>query len=195
MNEYGYSFVEAANLPMKRLAVHSGLAKYGRNNVTYIDGLGSNFSYYAYFSDINCEDDTWGEIKNMGICDSCRSCVENCPTGAILKDRFLIDNQKCLSCINEVKDEFPSWVPITAHHTLYDCLICQRVCPMNVKQINNFIEGISFSEEETGMLLEGKPIDTFSDDVRSKIYKLGINDWYDAIPRNLETLFQQDALI
>ncbi|WP_256311538.1 hypothetical protein [Tissierella carlieri] len=49
---------------MKRLGEHSDLAKYGRNNVTYVDDLGSNFSYTAYFSDIMCEEDTWGEVEN-----------------------------------------------------------------------------------------------------------------------------------
>jgi len=28
---------------MKRLGEHSGLAKYGRNNITYVDDLGRNF--------------------------------------------------------------------------------------------------------------------------------------------------------
>ena len=193
--EYGYSFIEAPDLPMKRLAVHSGLAKYGRNNITYIDGLGSNFSYYAYFSDMLCEDDTWGEMQNEGLCNSCKLCIANCPTGAICKDRFLIDNQKCLSCINEVTGEIPTWVPVTVHHTLYDCLICQRVCPMNAKQRNDVVEGIYFTEEETDMLLEGKPIDTFSDNAQSKIKRLGLDEWYAAIPRNLEILFQQDTII
>lgn len=186
----GYSIKVAKNLPMKRLGIHSGLAKYGRNNITYVDGLGSNFSYAAYFSDMMCKEDTWGEVKNAVSCNKCNLCIENCPTGAILEDRFLIDNQKCLSCINEIPGEFPAWIPITAHHTLYDCLICQRICPMNYEQADNVLEGISFSQEETNMLLDGKPIDTFSEEFKTKVYMLGINEWYEAIPRNLKTLFE-----
>lgn len=181
----------AKNLPMKRLGTHSGLAKYGRNNITYIDGLGSNFSYAAYFSDMICEEDTWGEMNSAEYCNKCNLCIKNCPTGAIRKDRFLIDNQRCLSCINEAPGEFPAWIPLDAHHMLYDCLICQRVCPMNFEQIDNVIDNISFTEEETDMLLAGKPINTFSKGFRAKIYMLGINDWYKAIPRNLKTLFEQ----
>ncbi len=186
----GYSIKKAKNLPMKRLGVHSGLAEYGRNNITYVSGLGSNFSYTAYFSDILCEKDTWGDIKNAELCQNCSLCMESCPTGAIRKDRFLIDNQKCLSCVNEVPGEFPGWIPETAHHTLYDCLVCQRVCPMNHRQKDDVIEGVSFTEEETEMLLTGKPINTFSKDFKSKVYMLGIDDWYAAIPRNLKTLFE-----
>lgn len=187
----GYSIKAEKNLPLKRLGVHSGLARYGRNNITYIDGLGSNFSYAAYFSDMMCEEDTWDEVKNAEVCNKCNLCIGKCPTGAILQDRFLIDNQKCLSCINEVPGEFPAWIPIEAHHTLYDCLICQRICPMNYKQIHNVIDSIVFTEEETNMLLTGKPIDTFSEEFKTKIYTLGINNWYEAIPRNLRILFEQ----
>jgi len=179
----------ANNLPMKRLGTHSGLAKYGRNNITYVDGLGSNFSYAAYFSDMMCEEDTWGEVNNAGTCNKCHLCVDNCPTGAIRRDRFLINNQKCLSCMNEGPGEFPAWIPVTAHHTLYDCLICQRVCPMNCDQIENDIQSISFTEEETNMLLEGKPIDSFSKGLKAKTYMLGIDEWYEVIPRNLKVLF------
>lgn len=188
--ENGYSIKEASNLPLKRLGVHSGLAKYGRNNITYVDGLGSSFSYAAYFSDMISNEDVWGEIKESETCSRCNLCIKSCPTGAILKDRFLIDNQKCLSCINEVPGEFPDWIPAKVHHTLYDCLICQRVCPMNSGQLDNFIENILFTEEETDMLLAGKPVETFSEESRAKIYLLGIDEWYEAIPRNLKALFE-----
>jgi len=190
LEKNGYSIKKAENLPLKRLGVHSGLAKYGRNNITYVDGLGSNFSYAAYFSDIMCVEDTWGEVKNAEVCNKCKLCMESCPTGAILKDRFLIDNQKCLSSFNEVSGEFPDWLPVTAHHALYDCLICQRTCPMNYEQLDNVIEYISFSEEETKLLLDGKPIDTFSEELKTKVFMLGIDEWYEAIPRNLKTLFE-----
>lgn len=190
MESSGFSLKVADNPPLKRLGVHSGLAKYGRNNITYIDGLGSNFSYTAYFSDLPCEEDNWGEVMNADLCKTCTLCINSCPTGAIRKEQFLIDNQKCLSCINEVPGDFPDWLPMTVHHTLYDCLICQKVCPMNNKQKDDVLDNISFSEEETNLLLYGAPISSFSDEMRKKVLLLGIDRWYDAIPRNLDTLFK-----
>lgn len=61
---------------------------------------------------------------------------------------------------------------------------------MNYEQVDNVIECLSFTEEETDMLLNGKPIDNFSAEFKAKIYMLGINEWYEAIPRNLKTLIE-----
>lgn len=185
----GYSVIRAENLPLKRLGVECGLAQYGRNNITYIDGFGSNFSYIAFFSDIEAEHDDWGGVRNAKICSTCNLCVDICPTSAIRKDRFLIDTQRCLAYMNEAPGDFPDWLPADVHHTLYDCLICQRTCPMNKNQTHKVDDSISFSEEETDMLLEGKPIDDFSVQLKEKVYKLGLNECYQAIPRNLKVLF------
>ena len=44
--------VAQTNLPVKLLAVHSGLAKYGRNNITYVEGMGSFYRLVAIISEI-----------------------------------------------------------------------------------------------------------------------------------------------
>lgn len=59
LNSNGYHLEEQHSLPLKRLAVQSGLAEYGRNNITYIEGLGSNFSYLGFMTDVPSEEDIW----------------------------------------------------------------------------------------------------------------------------------------
>ncbi len=190
LSSLGYHLVSAVDLPMKRLAVRSGLAVYGRNNITYSEGMGSFLSLAAYFSDIPCESEDWSEIRLAKACTNCQICTKNCPTGAIRKERFLIHNERCLSYLNESPGEFPAWLPETVHHTLYDCLRCQLKCPMNKDHVNQVIEGIRFSENETQWLLSGCAYQYFPSALQEKADQLGLTDWLPAIPRNLKVLFK-----
>ena len=186
----GYHIKTPPTLPLKRLAVQSGLAAYGRNNISYIEGMGSMFSLIAYFTDIPCENDEWLEVHQQEQCSNCSICYDNCPTGAIRSDRFLIDNEKCLSYFNEGGGEFPEWLPLSVHHCLYDCLKCQIYCPMNEEYVENVAGPIKFNEEETDMLLSGKTLDEFTPELKQKAKMLGLDKWLDAIPRNLKVLFE-----
>lgn len=185
-----YNFTLAQNLPLKRLAVQSGLAVYGRNNICYIKGIGSNFSFIAYYSDIPCIDEYWAGVKISSVCTKCNACLRNCPTGAIKKNRFLIDNEMCLSYWNESSEPFPEWIPKLAHHCVYDCLKCQIICPMNKMQIKNVVGPIYFNERETNMLLSGLHYEQQSVSLKQKVEYLGLHQWQDGIPKNLKMLFE-----
>jgi epoxyqueuosine reductase len=187
----GYHAQEVTNLPMKRLAVQGGLAAYGRNNITYVEGLGSNAAYIAFFSDVPCEEDIWVEAKMHEHCKECRLCIELCPTHAIREERFLIDNEKCLSFINEGGGEFPDWLPKEVHHTVYDCLRCQEQCPLNASVIEDTIDTISFSEEETRMLLQGKGPEDFSQEFLKRIEKINLFYWKDGLSRNIRAIIEK----
>lgn len=189
LEQEGYHLINADNLPLKRLAVKSGLAVYGRNNICYVDGMGSNLSFAAYFTDLSSDDSCWTELQTADLCKTCKICFKHCPTGAIREDRFLIDNEKCLSAKNEIPDAFPEWIPLDAHHTLYDCLQCQVHCPLNREYQKTAIGPICFEEEETKALLSGDPFESFQPELKDKCRLLGLTQWMDAIPRNLSVLF------
>jgi epoxyqueuosine reductase len=183
-----YHITPAPGIPLKRLAVKSGLAVYGRNNITYVEGLGSLFSFAAYFSDVECDEDVWMELRMAERCTHCWACLKNCPTGAIRKDRFIIDNEKCLSNLNESPGEFPEWLPKSVHHCLYDCLKCQIICPMDKAYLKHTLGPVQFSEEETELLLSKSPWETFSSELKQKSKLLGLQPWLENLPRNLKVL-------
>jgi epoxyqueuosine reductase len=189
-----YHIIPATNIPLKRLAVQSGLAVYGRNNITYVEGLGSLYSFASYFSDAPCENDVWMEVRMAERCTHCWACFKNCPTGAIRKDRFIIDNERCLSNLNESPGEFPAWLPESVHHCLYDCLKCQIICPMDKAYLNQSMGPIQFSEDETELLLSGGPLSAFSPALKQKSKLLGLDPWLDNLPRNLKVLFDLSDL-
>lgn len=186
----GYHMKAAPNLPLKRMAARSGLAVYGRNNICYVEGMGSFITLVAYYTDISCIQDDWTEIRKADACTNCRTCINNCPTNAIREDRFLIDNERCLSYFNEFPGEFPEWMPLSAHNCLYDCLKCQSICPMNKTYMNHVIGPIKFCEEETNTLMSGEEFKKFNPDLKKKVKLLGLDQWLKAIPRNLSVLFK-----
>lgn len=186
----GYHLIPAPEIPLKRLAVRSGMSLYGRNNITYIEGMGSQFSYAAFYSDVIAESDPWRAIRVAPSCKNCTACLRNCPTGAIRSDRFLIDNERCLSYLNENKGDFPPWVEKNAHQCLYDCLSCQIVCPMNAAFIQNPSSLYEFSEEETRQLINEAPHEQMSQDLIDRIDLLGLHNWPDGLSRNILTLFE-----
>lgn len=190
LSQLGYHAYEISNLPMKRMAVQSGLAVYGRNNITYVEELGSNVSYLTFYSDLPCNIDEWRKLSMSDTCSKCGACISLCPTGAIRQDRFLIDNQRCLSSMNEAGGNFPEWLPKNVHHTLYDCLRCQEHCRLNSKVAKDTIGSIRITEEETEMLLQGKGPEDFSQEFLWKVRRLALFDWKDGLPRNIRAIIE-----
>lgn len=154
--EEGYR-LESANpsVLLKRLAVRSGLARYGRNNITYVKEFGSFITLYAYFTDFQFERDDWTEVKMLAECENCKTCQNKCQTGAIRGEPFVIDAGKCVTLYNEISGEFPGWIPNSAHNALMGCMACQRYCPANKEVINKPIHFEDITHDETTAILQG----------------------------------------
>ena len=123
-------WVRFARVPQKLLAVRSGLAKYGRNNITYIPQLGSFYQLVSYYSNFPAEEEVWGDPVLMDSCEACR-CA--CPSGAIGTDLFLIQQDRCLTfyCGYSGVQAIPDWLNPAWLECLIGCMRCQRACPEN----------------------------------------------------------------
>ena len=190
----GYKVVKA-RLALKTLAVRSGLARYGRNNISYVPGMGSFHQLVAFYSNCPCEKDNWQESQAMEACEKCSLCRENCPTGSITNHRFLIHAEKCLGFLNERNPDFPYWVQLQPdwHNALIGCMRCQFVCPLNEPYLNNIVEGPVFSEVETGLILNRTPWENLSTKTRQELGDLqGI---YPLLTRNLTALIEKQKKI
>jgi len=183
--------ITRAHLALKTLVVRSGLATYGRNNITYIPGMGSFYSLIAFYSDCPCEEDNWQESKAMVECENCSLCRESCPTGSIHADRFLIHAENCLGFLNEMEPDFPYWVQLQPdwHNALTGCMRCQFACPVNKSYLDNIVVGPSFSEEETGLILNKTPLEDLSPETRQKL-KTG-DGIYPLLATNLRALIEK----
>ncbi len=186
----GYRIVRG-HLALKTLAVRSGLARYGRNNISYVPGMGSFCELVAFYTDCPCEEDDWQEPRAMEDCENCSLCRESCPTGSIPVDRFLIHAENCLGFLNELEPDFPYWVQFQPdwYNALIGCTRCQFVCPVNRPYLDNIVAGPSFSEEETGLILNRTPLEILSQETRQK---LKISDGvYPLVARNLSALIEK----
>jgi epoxyqueuosine reductase len=190
----GYRVARAV-LPKKLLAVRSGLATYGRNNITYVPGMGSFYRLAAFYSDLPCQKDSWREAQMMAACENCSACLRNCPTGAISADRFLLHAERCIVYHNEQPGDvpFPRWMDPSWHNCLIGCMRCQNVCPQDKELWQWVEEGAEFSEQETALLLEGGPLEQLPAATMEKLEHADLARHAGPLPRNLSVLLSQQC--
>lgn len=188
----GYRVVKTV-LPKKLLAVSSGLAQYGRNNISYIPGMGSFYRIAVFYSDVPCLKQSWQELQMMEPCQDCMDCLHQCPTGAITAERFLIRAERCLTFHNYRPGHipFPAWIDPSWHTCLVGCLLCQTVCPKNAHVRDWIVEGEDFSFEETTLLLAGMSPAQLPAETARKVK--GLERFMDRVPRNLKVLVERNA--
>ncbi len=189
LSSNGYQLHRAA-LPLKLLAVCSGMASYGKNNITYVEGLGSFVRLRAFLSDMPAGRSEWSEPRTMKECDSCKACLKACPTGAIVSDRFLVHAERCLTFFNEESDEFPEWLDPAWHNSLVGCMKCQLICPVNRPFVNWVEDGEDFDEAETQLLLDGVPLDRIPAETVNKLNRCYMTEYLNLLPRNLRVLMR-----
>lgn len=189
----GFNIIRA-QLPLKTLAVRSGLATYGKNNITYIPGSGSLHVLVAFYTDWIDNQDNWGEAKAMKQCENCLLCHDNCPTRCIPTNRFLIHAEKCASFLNETKPDSAYWARLQSgsSNALIGCTCCQTICPANSDYIYNINEGPTFSQQETGMILKQTPFNELPYETRNKLdgFLEGI---YESLAPNLDVLIKKQG--
>ena len=189
----GYRIVKA-QLALKTLAVRSGLAKYGRNNISYVPEMGSFCRLIAFYTDWQCKEDNWQESKVMKACEKCFLCRKNCPTGSITADRFLIHAEKCLTLSNEMEINFPKWIQPDWHNALIGCLHCQAVCPVGKPYLSKSATGPTFSEEETRLILNNTPVEKLAHETKRKLDTMIHDEIFSVMVRNLGALIEKQKI-
>lgn len=186
------SRLEPARLPLKQLAVRSGLATYGRNNIAYVDGYGSFHQLLAFYCELAL-DDHWRPLQMLRECKGCSICLQACPTGAIRRNDFIIDPGRCLTLFNELPAPIPSWIPSSAHNALVGCLQCQLTCPGDEEVLRDSWDLGTVSERETAALLGGDPDVKTRKALLEKFKRISGGDDLHFIARNLRLVLAAPA--
>jgi epoxyqueuosine reductase len=181
--------------PLKTLAAFTGLARYGRNNISYVPGFGSYLQLAAAVSDAPppdsaspaADDTSWGEPQLLTRCEPCIACLRACPTGAIAGERFLFHPERCLTAHNEADEPFPAWIDPEWHHCAVGCLRCQQACPENARVGLRIEHPERFDEDETASILDAtrRPLPAAT---AAKLERCGLDYSATLIARNLRVM-------
>jgi epoxyqueuosine reductase len=126
--DLGYRvFTDSAPVLEKALAVKAGLGWQGKHSNILHREAGSWFFLGEIFTDMQLEVDR--PVENH--CGRCRSCIDICPTGAIVEP-YLVDARRCISYLTiEHRSVIPVEFRTAIGNRIYGCDDCQLVCPWN----------------------------------------------------------------
>jgi len=148
----GFQTAHTKGISFKLLTVMSGLGSYGRNNICYVNGLGSHCLLAAFYTDVPFDGAISDPLKFMPECDACTVCREKCPTHAII-DSPVIDADLCINKYTYRLDPIPENIPKTAFNALIGCWLCQESCPVNMALPEKEAQTLELDEVETQAFL------------------------------------------
>lgn len=126
----GRCFVDSAPIFERMFARNAGLGWIGKNSMLINKDLGT----FTFIGIILLDKElSYDEAFENEFCGNCTKCIDECPTGAILKEKT-IDARKCISyltiekrgeLLEDEKKQLSGWI--------FGCDVCQNVCPWNTK--------------------------------------------------------------
>ena len=124
----GRSFVDAAPVMERQWAQRAGLGWIGKNSLLLNRQMGSFFFLAELIIDLEVTPDS---PIAKDYCGTCTTCIDACPTDAIVQPE-VIDASKCISYLTiELKDAIPNEFAGKMENWVFGCDICQDVCPWN----------------------------------------------------------------
>lgn len=188
--------LDVVSAPLRSLAAASGLVRYGRNNLGYVDGLGSYVQLVALVTSFELEPD--GELRpieerGMDLCRKCTLCLKACLPGAIGRDRFLLRAERCFTRFSESAEPIPDTMPSPSSDCLIGCLKCQEVCPVNRGRLKKEPSGLAFvGEEARAFAAEPERRDPEAwGRAAAKIATLGTTEKGERFARNLRLILER----
>jgi len=129
------AYVDTAPILERDLARRAGIGWFGKNTMILNPRRGSYFFLGVLLLEEDLEPDPPFEPDH---CGTCRSCLDACPTGALLgRDNDgapVMDARLCISYLTiEHRGPIPRELRPLIGNRIYGCDICQEVCPFNTK--------------------------------------------------------------
>ena len=120
-------YIDTGPILEKPLAQSAGLGWIGKHTNLITEHIGSYYFISEILVDVALEDSE----PSLDKCGTCRSCIDICPTRAIVAP-YILDSRKCISYLTiELKGVIPIELRKAMGNHIYGCDDCQVVCPWN----------------------------------------------------------------
>jgi len=140
-------YVDTGPILEKPLAQKAGLGWIGKHTNLLTEGVGSWYFLSEILLDVALPPSKPAEDH----CGTCVSCIDICPTGAIVAP-YVLDSRKCISYLNiELKGMIPIEFRKAIGSRIYGCDDCQLVCPWN--SYANLTDEQAFKSKDVTYLL------------------------------------------
>ncbi len=120
-------YVDTGPILEKPLAQQAGLGWIGKHTNLLTEGMGSWYFLSEILTDVALPSSQPADDH----CGTCRSCIDICPTDAIIAP-YVLDSKRCISYLTiELKGVIPVEYRKAIGNRIYGCDDCQIVCPWN----------------------------------------------------------------
>jgi epoxyqueuosine reductase len=127
----GKLYVDTGPVMEKAWAVRAGIGWLGKHT----NIITRNFGSWIFLGEILIDAELEYDTPVLDYCGTCTSCLDACPTGAIVQP-YVLDANKCISYLTiEHRGALPKEIVPDFQNWIYGCDICQDVCPWNGFQI------------------------------------------------------------
>lgn len=129
VGDHGYrAFVDSAPVMERPLAQQAGLGWMGKHSLIINRQAGSFFFLGELFTNLPLP---VNEPYEKNHCGRCTSCMDLCPTGAIIEP-YKVDARKCISYLTiENSGPIPIELRSKIGNHIFGCDDCQLACPWN----------------------------------------------------------------
>ena len=199
-------YVDTGPILEKPLAQQAGLGWIGKHTNLLTQGRGS----WYFLSEILTDVDLPPSQPADDHCGTCRSCIDICPTDAIIAP-YVLDSKRCISYLTiELKGVIPFEFRKAIGNRIYGCDDCQIVCPWNSYAVRTdepdfqkkqdtlkLIDLIQINQEMFSRRFKGSPIKRIKRRglLRNVAVALGNSGNKQAIPILLKVLDDEEPLI